>query len=79
MSVIRRYYLHLSPGEEKVVQSGAEGVKVKNWVMIRYEKGKTESKKLGVDYYNPMSQIIEFGKNKNNLIPSHKKIGCLYI
>lgn len=60
--VIPRYNPHLSLREEKVVQSGAEGIRVKNWVTIRYENGKTELKELGVDYYDPMPKIIEFGK-----------------
>jgi vancomycin resistance protein VanW len=60
--VIRRYNPQLSPGEEKVVQSGAEGVRVKNWVTIHYKNGKTELKEMGVDYYDPMPRIIEFGK-----------------
>jgi hypothetical protein len=62
MPVVRRYNPRLSPGEEKIVQSGAEGVKVKNWVTLRYKNGRTATKELGVDYYRPMPRIIEFGK-----------------
>ncbi len=62
MPVTRHYNPQLFPGKEKVTQSGAEGVKVKNWVTIRFKSGKIRKKELGIDYYNPMPKIIEFGK-----------------
>jgi uncharacterized protein YabE (DUF348 family) len=62
MPVVRCYNPNLSSGEEKVVQSGAEAIKIKNWVTVSYESGKREIKELGIDYYKPMPRIIEFGK-----------------
>lgn len=62
MPVIRRYNSRLPAGEEKIVQPGAEGMKIKNWVMISRANGKTERKELGIDHYQPMPQIIESGK-----------------
>ncbi len=66
--VSRRYNPQLSTGEEKVVQFGAEGVRVKNWVMVHYDSGRVERKELGVDYYDPMPKIIEFGGGKNRIL-----------
>lgn len=60
--VIRRFNPRLSSGEEQITQSGVMGVKVKNWVTVRHANGRTETKELGVDYYDPMPQIIDFGK-----------------
>lgn len=60
MPVIRRYNPKLSSGKEKVYQSGAEGIQVKNWVTIRFKDGNTLTKELGIDYYRPMPRIIEF-------------------
>ncbi len=62
MPVFRYYSPDLPSGEERVVQSGAEGIQVKNWVTIHHANGKTEQKELGIDYYNPMPKIINYGK-----------------
>ncbi len=62
MPVYRRYNPTLKQGEERVVQSGAEGVWVKNWIVKWREKKIIETKYLGTDYYSPMPKIVEFGK-----------------
>lgn len=62
MPVIRRYNPRLLAGKEQLVQAGAEGVRVKNWILIHHQDGTTERKDLGIDYYVPMPQIIDFRK-----------------
>jgi vancomycin resistance protein VanW len=52
---------NLRPGEEKTVIPGADGLVVKSWLTIKYSDGRTESKDLGVDYYNPLPHVIEKG------------------
>lgn len=59
--VIRKYSHRLRPGEKKIVQSGADGIWVKNWVTIRNQDGSTKTRNLGTDYYTPMPQIVETG------------------
>jgi vancomycin resistance protein VanW len=49
----------LKPGETKVVIEGAEGMTVKNWLMIEAADGTWIKKELGVDYYRPMTKVIE--------------------
>jgi vancomycin resistance protein VanW len=61
--VIYRYISGLRPGEKRVVQTGAEEIRVKNWVMVHYPSGKSMVKDLGEDYYKPMPKIIETGKS----------------
>jgi hypothetical protein len=34
---------------------------VKSWLTITYPDGRTESKNLGVDQYNPLPHVIERG------------------
>ncbi len=61
--VIRKYNHRLPPGEKKVIQRGAEGIIVKNWITIRYPDGNSVQKNLGTDYYTPMPEIIEVGRS----------------
>jgi vancomycin resistance protein VanW len=58
--VIRKYNRRLHPGEKKLLQSGAAGILVKNWLTIRNGDGTTKTKNLGTDYYTPMPEVIEF-------------------
>jgi vancomycin resistance protein VanW len=51
----------LKPGEKKTIIPGADGVTVKSWLTITYPDGRTESKNLGVDQYNPLPHVIERG------------------
>jgi vancomycin resistance protein YoaR len=59
--IIQKYNARLRPGEMKIVHSGADGIWVKNWVTVKYKSGKVISKKLGIDYYAPLPEIVEIG------------------
>ncbi|MCL6589581.1 MAG: VanW family protein [Firmicutes bacterium] len=64
--VIYRYNPGLRPGEERVVQPGAEEIRVRNWIEVDCLGGKSVVKDLGEDYYQPMPKIIETGKSAAN-------------
>lgn len=51
----------LPRGTERVVQAGAEGITVKNRLIIHHPDGRTELRELGTDYYRPMARIVETG------------------
>ncbi|MBO8129240.1 MAG: VanW family protein [Peptococcaceae bacterium] len=61
MPVIYRNNTKLQPGEEKVIIPGADGLTVKSWLTIEYSDSKTVTKELGIDYYRPMTQVVERG------------------
>lgn len=58
--VIRRANGKLSPGSERVVMEGSEGIAVRTWLTIA-RPGGTEVRHLGVDRYLPMPRVVEFG------------------
>ncbi len=58
---IYRLNASIKPGEEKVVMEGAEGMTVKNWLIIEETNGQKVRKDLGTDYYRPMFRVIEHG------------------
>lgn len=64
MPVIYKYNPDLQPGEEKVVIPGADGMTVKSWVTVQYADGKSETIPRSTDYYKPMPQIIERGRQQ---------------
>ncbi|HEX7714500.1 MAG TPA: VanW family protein [Bacillota bacterium] len=51
----------LPRGTKKVIQAGAEGITVKNRLIIHYPSGETVLRELGTDYYRPMARIVETG------------------
>lgn len=59
--LVRRLNKDLSPGEERVIGAGAEGISVRSWLEIHYADGRTKSRQLGTDWYRPMPRIIEYG------------------
>ncbi|HEX2952540.1 MAG TPA: VanW family protein [Bacillota bacterium] len=59
--VIYHYNPKLRSRQKRVIQSGAESIRIKNWLEIYYQDGRTERKELGTDYYRPMPEIIEVG------------------
>lgn len=50
---------NLLPGEEKIIIPGSDGVTVKSWLTIEHLDGTILTRDLGIDYYYPMSQVIE--------------------
>lgn len=52
----------LQPGEKKVIIPGSDGLTVKSWLTIEYPDGKIKTKKLGIDYYRPMTRVVERGR-----------------
>jgi vancomycin resistance protein YoaR len=55
---------NLEPGEEKVIIHGADGMRVRSWLTIKEQNGEKITKKLGIDYYNPMPWVIERNPRK---------------
>jgi hypothetical protein len=62
MPVIYRFNPRIRRGERKIIQSGSESIRVKNWIHVRHNDGRSEKKELGTDFYRAMPQIIEYGK-----------------
>lgn len=69
MPIVYRYNPKLRTGKKRVIQSGSESIRVRNWIEIRYPDGRSQKKELGIDYYRAMPEIIEHGKkyHKNPL------------
>ncbi len=59
---VYRYNKNLSPGEEKIVVPGADGMLVKSWITITESNGISNEKYLGADYYRPLPYVIERGR-----------------
>lgn len=60
--IIYRYNQALSPGTQKVVIPGADGLTVKSWLIITYPDGRKARRELGIDHYRPLPEIRERGK-----------------
>lgn len=58
---IYRTNTNLPKGTEKIIIPGQDGYIVSTSITIEYPDGKTETKKLGKNYYNPLPQLIERG------------------
>lgn len=58
---VRRPNPQLAPGEERVIIPGSEGITVKSWVVLRYSDGRVITRNLGIDWYRPMTRVVEYG------------------
>ena len=52
----------LKLGEQKTVIPGADGLAVRSWLMIQQVNGTMVRRTLGVDYYKPLTQVVEEGR-----------------
>lgn len=60
--LIYRVNPELTPGTEKLVLEGMDGVKVKSWISIINSDGSVSIKDMGKSSYNPLANIYERGK-----------------
>lgn len=51
----------LSPGEERVISEGFDGITVRTWVTVTRPGGEPEQLNLGTDHYVPMPRVVEYG------------------
>lgn len=49
----------LSPGEDRVIRNGTEGMTVKSWVIIIYPDGRQVRKDMGTSVYAPLTRVVE--------------------
>lgn len=63
-STVYHFNPDLSPGTEKIVAPGQEGIVVKSWLNIKYSNGEEETKELGRNYYSPSPRIVERGPRR---------------
>jgi hypothetical protein len=61
-SKVYRINSNLPAGTEKTILEGMNGGVVKSWLTIENPDGTLRIKNLGKSYYNPMSHIVEKGK-----------------
>lgn len=61
MQTVRRPNPELSPGEERTIIAGADGVTVHTWVTVEYADQPPRRNDLGIDTYRPMPRVVEFG------------------
>ena len=57
---IKRRNRNLAPGEMRSLE-GAPGLTVRTWVEVEYPGGIKAKRELGVDYYRPLPNYIEYG------------------
>ena len=63
---VERLNSALSPGEEKILMPGQEGMIVRSWITVEYPDGTVTSQKRGTSWYSAGPCIIEHGPAEKN-------------